>query len=122
MKALVEQYAEGSGRRVDLYVGARSRMESLRQRGRSTSWRRRIRGCGWGRTWPVRIRPGRVSRCAHADRVLADGDWRSRHVYVCGLDEMVGHSAAALTGAVPAGSGVSAEGYGGTGTARRGGR
>ncbi|WP_233512752.1 hypothetical protein [Micromonospora deserti] len=31
------------------------------------------------------------------DRALADGDWRSRHVFVCGSDQMVSYSVGALT-------------------------
>ncbi|MFI5834092.1 globin domain-containing protein [Micromonospora sp. NPDC051300] len=98
VKALVEQVAaEGSGRRVDLYVGARSRTEfydseAIDKVAASHPWLRVSYVAG---SDPQR--PGEVARVV--DRVLADGDWRSRHVYVCGSDEMVGQSVAALTGA-----------------------
>ncbi|MCZ7437481.1 globin domain-containing protein [Micromonospora sp. WMMC241] len=98
LKALVEQVAaEGSGRQVDLYVGARSRTEfydseAIDKVAASHPWLRVSYVTGSDPR-----RPGEVARVV--DRVLADGDWRSRHVYVCGSDEMVGHSVAALTGA-----------------------
>ena len=98
VKALVEQVAaEGAGRRVDLYVGARSRLEFYD----SEAIDKVAASCPWLRVSYVAgsdpVRPGEPARVV--DRVLADGDWRSRHVYVCGSDEMVGQSVAALTGA-----------------------
>ncbi|WP_200214426.1 globin domain-containing protein [Micromonospora coerulea] len=96
VKALVEQVAaEGSGRRVALYVGARSRSEfydtdAVDKLAASHPWLSVTYVVGSD----VR-RPGEFMQVA--DRALADGDWRSRHVYVCGSDEMVGHSVAALT-------------------------
>ncbi|KAB1905011.1 globin [Micromonospora sp. AMSO1212t] len=111
VKALVEQVAaEGSGRRVDLYVGARSRTEfydseAIDKLAATHPWLRVSYVAG-----ADPARPGESVRIA--DRVLADGDWRSRHVYVCGSDEMVGHSVAALTGAGYQPGQVHHEGYG----------
>ncbi|MGR6319648.1 globin domain-containing protein [Micromonospora soli] len=96
VKALVEQVAaEGSGRRVDLYVGSRSRAEfydtdAMDKLAASYPW--------LTVNYVVGMDPRRPGELVHvADRALADGDWRSRHVYVCGSDEMVSHSVAALT-------------------------
>ncbi|SCG71557.1 globin domain-containing protein [Micromonospora inositola] len=96
VKALVEQVAaEGSRRRVDLYVGARSRSEfydtdAIDKLASSHPW--------LSVTYVVGSDMRRPGEFVHlADRALADGDWRSRHVYVCGSDEMVGHSVAAFT-------------------------
>ncbi|ATO13078.1 globin [Micromonospora sp. WMMA2032] len=111
VKALVEQVAaEGSGRRVDLYVGARSRTEfydseAIDKLAATHPWLRVSYVAG---SDPAR--PGEPVRLA--DRVLADGDWRSRHVYVCGSDEMVSHSVAALTGAGYQPGQVHHEGFG----------
>ncbi|MBU8860970.1 MULTISPECIES: globin domain-containing protein [unclassified Micromonospora] len=111
VKALVEQVAaEGSGRRVDLYVGARSRTEfydseAIDKLAATHPWLRVSYVAG-----ADPARPGESVRIA--DRVLGDGDWRSRHVYVCGSDEMVGHSVAALTGAGYQPGQVHHEGYG----------
>ncbi|SBT41333.1 globin domain-containing protein [Micromonospora auratinigra] len=96
VKALVEQVAaENSGRRVDLYVGARSRSEfydaeSIDKMAASYPWLTVTYVVG-----ADPLRPGEVVQVA--DRALADGDWRARHVFVCGSDEMVGHSVSALT-------------------------
>jgi NAD(P)H-flavin reductase len=96
VKALVEQVAtEGGGRRVDLYVGARSRMELY-----DTDAIDKLAVSSPGLTVNYVVgsdplRPGEF--VGVADRALADGDWRSRHVYVCGSDEMVSHSVGALT-------------------------
>jgi NAD(P)H-flavin reductase/hemoglobin-like flavoprotein len=96
VKALVEQVAaEGSQRRVDLYVGARSRSEfydsdAIDKLAASFPW--------LTVTYVVGMDPLRPGGFQHvADRALADGDWRSRHVFVCGSDEMVAHSVQALT-------------------------
>ncbi|MEV1144659.1 globin domain-containing protein [Micromonospora sp. NPDC049799] len=96
MKALVEQVAaEGSRRAVDLYLGARSRSEfyddeAVDKLAASYPWLTVSRVVG------VDVaRPGEFTHVV--DRALVDGDWRSRHVYVCGSDEMVSHSVAALT-------------------------
>ncbi|MEV4811459.1 globin domain-containing protein [Micromonospora avicenniae] len=96
VKALVEQVAaEGAGRRVDLYVGARSRLEfydteTIEKLAASFPW--------LTVTYVVGADPQRPGEFVHAaDRALADGDWRSRHVYVCGSDEMVSYSVRALT-------------------------
>ncbi|MFY1661985.1 globin domain-containing protein [Micromonospora sp. WMMD1274] len=111
VKALVEQVAaEGSGRRVDLYVGARSRTEfydseAIDKLAATHPWLRVSYVAG-----ADPARPGESVRIV--DRVLADGDWRSRHVYVCGSDEMVGQSVAALTGAGYQPGQVHHEGYG----------
>ncbi|AXO34554.1 globin domain-containing protein [Micromonospora chalcea] len=111
VKALVEQVAaEGAGRRVDLYVGARSRTEfydseAIDKLAATHPWLRVSYVAG---SDPQR--PGEMVRLA--DRVLADGDWRSRHVYVCGSDEMVGDSVAALTAAGYQPGQVHHEGFG----------
>jgi NAD(P)H-flavin reductase/hemoglobin-like flavoprotein len=96
LKSLVEQVAaEGSRRRVDLYLGARSRSEfydtdAIDKLASSYPW--------LTVTYVVGVDFQRPGEFAHvADRALADGDWRSRHVYICGSDEMVSHSVAALT-------------------------
>ncbi|GAB3138176.1 FAD-binding oxidoreductase [Micromonospora sonneratiae] len=88
LKALVEQVAvQGPGRRVDLYVGARSRMEfydndAIDKLAASYPWLRVTYVVGADPT-----RPGEFAQ--FVDRVLGDGDWRSRHVYLCGSDTMV---------------------------------
>ncbi|MEU6077841.1 globin domain-containing protein [Micromonospora sp. NPDC047074] len=98
VKALVEQVAaEGSGRRVALYVGARTRTEfydgdAIDKLASSFPWLSVT--CVVGADLH---RPGELTH--PVDRALADGDWRSRHVFVCGSDEMVSHSVAALSGA-----------------------
>lgn len=111
VKALVEQVAaEGGGRRVDLYLGARSRMEfydteAIDKLAASHPW--------LTVTYVVGADPLRPGEFVHvADRALADGDWRSRHVYVCGSDEMVSHSLAALTQAGFHADQVHHEGFG----------
>ncbi|MEU8300562.1 globin domain-containing protein [Micromonospora sp. NPDC048909] len=96
VKALVEQVAaEGSRRRVDLYVGARSRSEfydtdAIDKLASSFPW--------LTVTYVVGADPQRPGELMQAvDRALTDGDWRTRHVYVCGSDEMVTYSVQALT-------------------------
>ncbi|GAA2711904.1 globin domain-containing protein [Micromonospora olivasterospora] len=95
LKALVEQVAaEGSRRRVDLYVGARSPgefydNEAIEKLAAVYPW--------LAVTYVVGLDPQRPAESGHVvDRALADGDWRSRHVYICGSDEMVGHSVTTL--------------------------
>ncbi|MFE9692289.1 globin domain-containing protein [Micromonospora sp. NPDC005806] len=111
VKALVEQVAaEGSGRRVDLYVGARSRAEfydtdAMDKLAASYPWLTVNYVVG-----ADPLRPGEMVYVA--DRALADGDWRSRHVYVCGSDEMVSHSVTALTQAGYHASQLHHEGFG----------
>ncbi|MGW5669582.1 globin domain-containing protein [Micromonospora sp. NPDC003776] len=111
VKALVEQVAaEGGGRRVDLYVAARSRMEfydndAIDKLAASHPWLTVTYVVGMDP-----LRPGEFVQVA--DRALADGDWRSRHVYVCGSDEMVSHSLAALTQAGFHADQVHHEGFG----------
>lgn len=111
VKALVEQVAaEGTGRRVDLYVAARSRMEfydtdAIDKLAASYPWLTVTQVVGMDP-----LRPGEFVQVA--DRALADGDWRSRHVYVCGSDEMVSHSLAALTQAGYHADQVHHEGFG----------
>ncbi|MEV4755179.1 globin domain-containing protein [Micromonospora sp. NPDC049559] len=88
IKSLVEQVAaEGGRRRVDLYVGARSRLEFYD----SEAIDKLAASCPWLRVTYVAgnesPRPGESAQVI--DRALADGDWRSRHVYLCGSDEMV---------------------------------
>ncbi|MCZ7423079.1 globin domain-containing protein [Verrucosispora sp. WMMA2121] len=96
LKALVEQVAaEGSRRRVDVYVGARSRSEfydgdALEKLTASYPWLSVTQVVGLDLN-----RPGEF--VYPVDRALADGDWRSRHVYVCGSDDMVSHTVAILT-------------------------
>ncbi|MFF0718160.1 globin domain-containing protein [Micromonospora sp. NPDC003816] len=96
VRALVEQVsAEGSGRQVDLYVGARSRTEFydgdlLEKWASSYPWLRVTQVAG--------VDLDRPGEFVHpVDRALADGDWRSRHVYVCGSDDMVTYAVTALT-------------------------
>jgi NAD(P)H-flavin reductase/hemoglobin-like flavoprotein len=96
VRALVEQVsAEGPGRQVDLYVGARSRTEFydgdlLEKMAASYPWLRV--------TQVVGVDLDRPGEFVHpVDRALADGDWRSRHVYVCGSDDMVTYAVTALT-------------------------
>ncbi|MFJ8579712.1 globin domain-containing protein [Micromonospora sp. NPDC093277] len=98
IKSLVEQVAaEGSRRRVDLYLGARSRSEfydtdAIDKLAASYPW--------LTVTYVVGAdfqRPGEFTHVV--DQALADGDWRSRHVYICGSDDMVSHSVGTLTGA-----------------------
>lgn len=96
VRALVEQVAaEGSRRRVDLYVGARSPWElydrdMMEKLAAASPW--------LTVTYVVGNDPRRPGEfVAPVDRALADGDWRSRHVYVCGSDEMVGQSVHTLT-------------------------
>ncbi|MGW0435836.1 globin domain-containing protein [Micromonospora sp. NPDC003197] len=88
LKALVEQVAgTGPGRRVDLYVGARSRMEfydrdAIDKLAAAYPWLRV--------SYVVGADPAHPGESTHViDRVLADGDFRSRHVYLCGSDPMV---------------------------------
>ncbi len=95
VKALVEQVAaEGSRRRVDLYVGARSRMEFYDNDAidkLASSWP------GLSVTHVVGSDGNRPGEFTYpVDRALADGDWRSRHVYVCGSDDLVSHAVATL--------------------------
>ncbi|WP_446214906.1 globin domain-containing protein [Micromonospora sp. IBHARD004] len=96
VKSLVEQIAaEGSRRKVDLYVGARSHHEfydndTIDKLASSYPWLTVTYVVGMDLR-----RPGEFTQ--PADRALADGDWRSRHVYICGSDEMVSHSVTTLT-------------------------
>ncbi|MFC0506155.1 globin domain-containing protein [Micromonospora costi] len=111
VKALVEQVAaEGSRRRVDLYVGARSRSEFYD----TDAIDKLASSCPWLTvTYVVGVDFQRPGEMVHAvDRALADGDWRSRHVYVCGSDEMVGYSVQALTRAGYHAGQVHHEGFG----------
>ncbi|MGC1213495.1 MAG: globin domain-containing protein [Micromonospora sp.] len=96
VKALVEQVAaEGSGRKVDLYVGARTRgefydAEAIDKMASSWPW--------LTVTYVVGSDFRRPGEFVHVtDRAVADGDWRSRQVYVCGSDEMVGRAVVMLT-------------------------
>jgi NAD(P)H-flavin reductase len=96
MKALIEQAAaEGSRRRVDVYVGARSRTEfydsdAIDKLGASYPWLRVTYVVG-----SETDQPGEFTQVV--DRALADADWRSRHVYICGSDPMVTGAVTALT-------------------------
>lgn len=89
LKALVDQVAgeNGGGRRVDLYVGARMSAEfydrdAIDKLASSYPWLTVTYVAG-----PDPNRPGEYLRVV--DRALADGDWRSRHVFICGSDQMV---------------------------------
>jgi NAD(P)H-flavin reductase/hemoglobin-like flavoprotein len=88
LKALIDQVAaEGAGRRVDLYVGARSRSEfydsdAIDKLAASYPWLRVTYVVGSDLD-----RPGEFVQVV--DRVIDDGDWRSRHVFICGSDSMV---------------------------------
>jgi ferredoxin-NADP reductase len=96
LKALVEQVAaEGGQRRVDVYVGFRSfgecyDGEALDKLAVSYPWLTVHQVAGLDLH-----RPGEF--VSAVDRALADGDWRSRHVYVCGSDDMVARTVATLT-------------------------
>ncbi|WP_319461300.1 globin domain-containing protein [Micromonospora sp. RTP1Z1] len=96
VRSLVEQVAaEGSRRKVDLYVGARSQIEfydndAMDKLAASYPWLTVTYVVGADLR-----RPGEFVQ--PVDRALADADWRSRHVYICGSDEMVSHSVTALT-------------------------
>ncbi|MEO3929481.1 globin domain-containing protein [Micromonosporaceae bacterium B7E4] len=99
LKALVEQVAaEGGGRRVDAYVGARSRTEFYDVDGTE----KLVASYPWLRvTYVVNADPSRPGEFVQVvDRALADGDWRNRHVFVCGSDPMV---SGAVTGLAQAG-------------------
>lgn len=96
VKALLEQVAaEGTGRRVDLYVGARSHPEFYDR----DTIDKFAAGYPWLTvTYVVGMDPRRPGEFVQpAQRAVADGDWRSRHVYVCGSDEMVSHSVRILS-------------------------
>ncbi|KXK59057.1 globin [Micromonospora rosaria] len=96
VKALVEQVAgEGSGRRVALYVGARSRSEFYD----ADAIDKLASACPWLTvSYVVGVDLARPGEFVHpVDRALADGDWRARQVYVCGSDAAVAHAVAALT-------------------------
>lgn len=89
LKALVDQVAGdgGGGRRVDLYVGARTPAElydrdAIDKLASSYPWLSVHYVAGADPN-----RPGESLRVV--DRVLGDGDWRSRHVFICGADHMV---------------------------------
>ena len=95
VKALVEQVAaEGTQRRVDLYLGARTRTEFYD----TDAIDKLASSCPWLRvTYVVGMDFQRPAELVQpVDRALAEGDWRSRHVYICGSDEMVAHSLTAL--------------------------
>ncbi|MCW3840764.1 globin domain-containing protein [Micromonospora yasonensis] len=112
MKALLEQVAaEDSRRQVALYVGARTRLEFY-----DTDAIDKLAS-----SWPwltvnhvVSLDFQRPGDLVHpVDRALADGDWRSRHVYVCGSDQMVAQSVASLTQAGYHAGQLHHEGFGG---------
>ncbi|MBE1490509.1 globin domain-containing protein [Plantactinospora soyae] len=96
LKSLVEQVAaEGGGRRVDVYVGARSRTEfydvdAIEKLVASYPWLRV--------TYVVNGDPSRPGEFTSVvDRAMADGDWRGRHVFACGSDVMVSSAVSGLT-------------------------
>lgn len=95
MKALLEQVSAEGGlrRRVTLVVGARSRAEFYDSEGveklaASAPWLDVMYVVGSDEE-PADFPPV-------VERALAAGDFRSRHVYVCGSDAMVGGGVAAL--------------------------
>ncbi|GGM07627.1 MULTISPECIES: globin domain-containing protein [Micromonospora] len=96
VKALVEQVAaEDTGRQVALYVGARSASEFYDADGID----KLAASCPWlSVTQVVAADARRPGEFTHAvDRALADADWRSRQVFVCGADAMVSHAVSTLT-------------------------
>jgi ferredoxin-NADP reductase/hemoglobin-like flavoprotein len=94
LKSLIDQVAaEGGGRRVSLFVEARSRTEfydsdGIEKLAASAPWLEVHYVVGseqaQGEYPPV------------VQRALDAGDWRSRHVYLCGADPMVRGSLSAL--------------------------
>jgi NAD(P)H-flavin reductase/hemoglobin-like flavoprotein len=111
LKALVEEVAtEGSRRRVDLYVGARSRTEFYD----NESIEKLASSCPWlSVTYVVGAdfdRPGEFNHVV--DRALTDGDWRSRHAFICGSDSMVSGAVTTLTRAGYHGAQLHHEGLG----------
>ncbi|MGA3564541.1 globin domain-containing protein [Melissospora conviva] len=95
VRSLVEQVAaEGGRRRVALYVGARSQSEfydgeTIAKYAAAYPW--------LTVTHVIGLDPRRPHEPVHPyEPALADGDWRDRHVYICGSDEMVLASRAAL--------------------------
>ncbi|ASW55114.1 globin domain-containing protein [Plantactinospora sp. KBS50] len=99
LKALVEQVAaEDRDRRVHLYVGARSPLElydgeALDKLAASHPWLTVRYALGGGEP------DGDGDPARAVDTVLSEGDFRDRHVFVCGSDEMVAGSVRALRGA-----------------------
>lgn len=95
LRALVEQVAaEGGGRRVDLFVGARSRTEFYDV----DALEKLAAACPWLRvSYVVNADPARPGEFTQVvDRVLAEGDWRGRHVFLCGSDLMVSSAVSGL--------------------------
>lgn len=95
LKSLMEQVAAEGGlrRRVSLFVGARSRTEFYDSEG--------IDKLAASAPWlTVTYVVGSEERPAAAppvvERALSDGDWRSRHVYLCGSEPMVRAGVGAL--------------------------
>ncbi|GAB3935549.1 hypothetical protein GCM10027614_10460 [Micromonospora vulcania] len=75
-------------------MGARSRSELYD----SDAIDKLASSCAWLTvTYVVGADVNRPGEFVHAvDRALVDGDWRSRHVYVCGSDDMVSHAVQSL--------------------------
>jgi len=95
LRALVEQVAaDGGGRRVDVFVGARSRTEfydvdAIEKLAASHPW---LRVSYVAFADPAR--PGEVASLV--DHALAEGEWRARHVFICGSDVMVSGAVSGL--------------------------
>ncbi|MDG4831033.1 globin domain-containing protein [Solwaraspora sp. WMMD1047] len=101
MKALVEQVAAdgGAGRRVDLYLAARSRTEfydreAVEKLAASYPWLRV--GYVAGADPEPQGAPAPRGGLPIAEQVFADGDFRGRQVFVCGADPMVAATVGAL--------------------------
>jgi NAD(P)H-flavin reductase len=95
LKALVDQVAGESGlrRQVTLVVGARSRMEfydseDIDKLAASAPW--------LDVHYVLSSEQQQGEYPPVVQRALAAGDWRSRHVFVCGSDSMVSGSVSAL--------------------------
>ncbi|MBF9133644.1 globin, partial [Plantactinospora sp. S1510] len=78
-----------------VYVGARSRTEFYDV----DAIEKLVASCPWLRvTYVVNADPSRPGEFfSVVDRALADGDWRGRHVFVCGSDLMVSSAVSGLT-------------------------
>jgi NAD(P)H-flavin reductase/hemoglobin-like flavoprotein len=94
LKALVDQVAGEGGlrRQVTLVVGARSRTEFYD----SEYIDKLAASASWLDVHYVSEAQKQGEHPPLVQRALAAGDWRSRHVYVCGSDSMVSGSITAL--------------------------
>lgn len=105
LKALIDQVAGEAGgqRRVELFLAARSRAEfydreAVEKLAASYPWLRVSYVAGDGPDQPGSpARPDQTGTGVPiVDRALAEGDWRARHVFVCGADAMVSRTLSAL--------------------------